>query len=401
MVTLVEAPTKVLSFTRTLKAPISQVYNAFTERDWYTYWFCDDAHVRKAVGGHILWTWNTGYHAVGTFIELAENQKVAFTWRGAGETADSLVEIMLEEVGDVVVVNMQHHVADENAEVKVVQNEWETRLNNLVSFLETGADLRITERVIIGIYPDAFDAEAAKRLGIPVTEGARVANVIPDLGAAKAGIQSDDVIVELNGKAVNNQSPLNVLVQGKKPGDEVNVTFYRGSERHTVTLKLSGYPLPDFPANFAGLADSVEKQYAALDAELKVLFESVTEEEANKKPAPEEWNAKEVLSHLILTEHWLHHWLGGLMQGPEITGFTANTAARIAGVVNTYKTLTALLAELRRSWSETVAILRAVPAEFHDRKSNLWWATFEVSGFDAHTHQHFNQIRQAITAARG
>lgn len=398
---VIEAPDQVLTFSRTVKAPASFAYRAFTERDWITYWFCDDASIRSEVGGHMLLTWNTGYHVMGAFTQLEKDRRAALMWRGAGETADSRVEVDIVAEGDAVNITLQHHISEEGgADANAVEREWDTRLDNLVSFLETGADLRLTNRIILGIYPDSFDEEIARRLGVPVTEGARVGNVIPDLGAAKAGLQSDDVIVALNAKPVDNQTPLNVLVQGKKPGDVVDVVFYRGAEKHTVTLNLSGYPLPDFAPDFATLAHRTKQLYAELDKDLSALFDGVSEAEASKKPAEGEWSAKDVVAHLILTERWIQHWIGGLMQGPEIAGYTANAPARIAGVINTYGTLENILAEMRRSWSETVAILRAVPQETHERKANVWWTTFELHSFSIHTRQHFRQIQGAIAAAR-
>src|SRR5687767_7949790 len=91
------APTKTLTFTRTIHAPVAQVYKAFTDQDWFTDWFSDRADVRAAVGGHLLLAWYTGYHAFGVYKTLEENKQVVFSWRGAGEDKDSEITVQFEE----------------------------------------------------------------------------------------------------------------------------------------------------------------------------------------------------------------------------------------------------------------------------------------------------------------
>ncbi len=397
MVTAVTAPT--LTFTRTIHAPAEQVYQSFTQRDWVTYWFCDEAHVRPAVSGHALFVWNTGYHAFCSFKALEPNQRVVLAWRGMGETHDSEIEVAInaQDGGTGVALTISGHNSEAEA---VIAQEWETRLDNLVSALETGADQRITQRVIIGIFPTSFDEKDAARLGVPMTQGTRVGNVIPGLGAAAAGLQPDDVIVAMDGKDVTPDRSMSVLVANRKPGDKVEVTYYRGGEKRTAKMKLSGYPVPPIYDTLTSLANAIEQMYAEHDAELTAVFDGVSESEAGKKPAPEEWSAQQVVAHLILNERWLHSWLGGHLQGPEISGYTCNSPARIAGVLSNYPTTADLLAELRRGWAETLAIVRSMPASVAERKAYLWWMSFEVMGLRVHTEDHFDQMRKAIAAAR-
>lgn len=127
-----------LTLTHTIHAPAQQVYRALTERDWLVYWFCDDAHVRTAVGGHLMLTWNTGYHAFGTFTELEANQRVGFTWRGAGETRALTITFTLDEQNGCTTLTMLTTGFSGENEYDTYKTEWDTCLNNLVSMLETG-----------------------------------------------------------------------------------------------------------------------------------------------------------------------------------------------------------------------------------------------------------------------
>src|SRR6185503_20844821 len=129
-----------------------------------------------------------------------------------------------------------------------------------------------------------FNADIGVKLGIPATQGARVGSLVPGYSAAAAGIQSDDVIVEVNGQAVTDQTPIGVQVRDNKPGDVVDVAYYRGSEKHTIPVTLKGYPVPDHVDNFRELADRLEVTYGEIDSTLSALFASASEAQAARKP---------------------------------------------------------------------------------------------------------------------
>lgn len=394
MATLTAAPTTTLS--RAVSVPPTQIYQAFTDRDWARDWLCDDAFIRPALEGHLALFWFPSRHAVGQFTALEANNHVAMTLRFSGAAEDTHLEIFIteNEKSSDVTLTLTGFVNE------VIENLWAEALRRLQIALETGADARITERVLIGIYPGAFNAEVAKKLNVPVTHGNLVNDVIPGLGAQKAGLKANDVVVEVDGKTITDETPIFLLVRHKKPGDSAEVVFYREGEKHTTTMTLSGYPMPDFPADFAGLADQIAAFNAEIESELTALFEGVSEAEAARKPAEGEWSANDVLAHLILTERWRQHQIGGFVEGPEPEGWTGNSPTRIASVVDSYGSNRALIQEFRRSMAETVSVTRHLPASALDRKSNLWWMTFEFGGAPVHTRQHFTQIQEAITAAR-
>lgn len=395
----IQTSVETLTFTRTLRAPAAEVYRAFTVRDGLYYWFCEDANTRPEVGGHALFSWNTGYHAFGVFRELEQDKKIVLSWRGAGETSDSQISITLEAKYGTTELTLE--ISDFNPEAEqILQREWSTRLNVLQGYLENGEDRRITERIILGIYPGGLNDEIVTRLGFPVKEGALVGGVIDGLGAAKAGLLANDLIVEVNGMAINDGNSIGAALQGRKPGDEVGVTFYRGADKHNVTMPLSGYPVPPMPESAAALADRIEAAYGEVYREIAALLTGHSEEITHKAPAEGEWSACDVVAHLILHERWMQHWTGSLMQGPEVQGYTSNAPARIAGVVKANPTTADILAALKRAHTELVAIVRSVPDTFNTRKSNLWWLSFEVDGAVLHARGHLDQIRRAIEAAK-
>jgi putative serine protease PepD len=84
-------------------------------------------------------------------------------------------------------------------------------------------------------------------LGIRVSDsvspqGALLAEVYADEPAGKAGLQVNDVITKLDGKTIESGDDLSSIVDGKKPGDKLAVTYVRNGDTHTVTVTLGTRP---------------------------------------------------------------------------------------------------------------------------------------------------------------
>jgi putative serine protease PepD len=73
-------------------------------------------------------------------------------------------------------------------------------------------------------------------------QGATVDHVNAGTAAAKAGLKVGDVIVQLDGVTVANADDLSNVIDGKKPGDSLSVTYVRGGKQHTVQVKLGTRP---------------------------------------------------------------------------------------------------------------------------------------------------------------
>jgi putative serine protease PepD len=73
-------------------------------------------------------------------------------------------------------------------------------------------------------------------------QGARLTRVAGGTPAAKAGLQAGDVIVRLAGTTIGSSDDLSRVIDGKKPGDSVSLTFVRNGKQRTVTLKLGVRP---------------------------------------------------------------------------------------------------------------------------------------------------------------
>lgn len=71
-----------------------------------------------------------------------------------------------------------------------------------------------------------------------ITQGVIIVDVETATPAEKAGLKEYDVIVEMDGKPVETGSDLQSILYGKKVGDSVSVTYYRGTDKKTVDIEL-------------------------------------------------------------------------------------------------------------------------------------------------------------------
>jgi serine protease Do len=97
-----------------------------------------------------------------------------------------------------------------------------------------GVDLKSVSEI-----PAYYQQEALK-LPSDVTNGVALRQVVPGSPAARAGLKELDVIVEMDGKKINDVIDLRKhLYQDKKIGDQMNVKFYRDGKLKETTLKLT------------------------------------------------------------------------------------------------------------------------------------------------------------------
>ncbi|HXM36765.1 MAG TPA: trypsin-like peptidase domain-containing protein [Pyrinomonadaceae bacterium] len=111
-------------------------------------------------------------------------------------------------------------------------------------------------RGYLGIRLESVKEEFAKVYGLAEAKGAIVMDVPPTRGgqptpAAKAGLQSNDIITEYNGAPIINAQDLIVKVAGTPVGQSANLAFLRETDgklvKHTATVVLGERPPP--PAN--------------------------------------------------------------------------------------------------------------------------------------------------------
>lgn len=390
--------------TRTVAAPLPEVYRAFTHPVALRDWLCDVAEVEPRTGGRVYLAWDNDYYTAGKYTELARNERVAFTWRGPSDPADSQVLVTLAQAAEGVTVTVTHAgAANEWAEgASASRLSWDTALENLQSLLETGRDLRLIRRPMFGLNgADTLTAEMAAELGLPVEEGLRLTGLVEGLAAHNAGLRPNDVLVSLGGHPVRDYGSLGGALGLRRAGDQVPATFYRDGEQQTVTLELSARQLPPVPETMQELAVSLRKDNAQVAQELDSLVESVTDEEAEYRSSEDNWNAKEVLAHLIASEYDGHVTIGNFVaDAPDDPAYYANDLLRLRPLAAAHGSIAALAEELKRSQQVTAEMLANMPAPASKRKRNVFRLGLGYVGFAEHTRDHFNEIRALVEAAR-
>jgi Do/DeqQ family serine protease len=99
-----------------------------------------------------------------------------------------------------------------------------------------------------GAKVTAGPAAVASSLGRGAPEGVLVAEIYPDGPAERAGLQVGDLVLAIDGQAVNDQAALNYLISTHRPGDRVAVSYVRHGATRTATLVVNtpvANPAPD------------------------------------------------------------------------------------------------------------------------------------------------------------
>jgi len=102
--------------------------------------------------------------------------------------------------------------------------------------------LREKGRVVrgwLGVQVQRVTPELAKSFGLDRERGALVADVMPDTPAARAGIERGDIIVEFNGRKIEEMTDLPRVVANTPPGTEVPVKLLRKGQERVVQVTIA------------------------------------------------------------------------------------------------------------------------------------------------------------------
>jgi S1-C subfamily serine protease len=119
--------------------------------------------------------------------------------------------------------------------------------------IETGE----VERAFLGIEMQTITPELAESFRLPVERGVLIAAVRPESPAEDAGLRGGDtqamvngqsltlggdVIVEVDGQAIEDADQLRQIVLAKRPGDSIDLTVNRDGESVSFTIELGRQP---------------------------------------------------------------------------------------------------------------------------------------------------------------
>jgi S1-C subfamily serine protease len=102
----------------------------------------------------------------------------------------------------------------------------------------------------LGVQMTDVNQDTAKELDLPVDKGALVVEATQGGPADDAGLhggdsqtgKGGDLIVSVDGKAIESSDDLAAAIASKKPDDKVEVEYYRGNDKKSVEVKLGERP---------------------------------------------------------------------------------------------------------------------------------------------------------------
>jgi serine protease Do len=93
----------------------------------------------------------------------------------------------------------------------------------------------------LGVRVGDLSPADAEVYGLTSMNGAEIVEVTPDSPAERAGIQIGDVVIGLNGKAVDNGGDLTESLSLYQPGDKVTLELFRDRKKTSVDVKLGEF----------------------------------------------------------------------------------------------------------------------------------------------------------------
>jgi S1-C subfamily serine protease len=109
-------------------------------------------------------------------------------------------------------------------------------------------------RAYLGVTTYPLNKDIASALNVPVDRGVLVQEALPGTPAARGGLRAGkihtdeglvlggDIIVEVDGDKVTKPDDVSAAISDNRPGDVVEVKFYRENKLHTKQIKLGTRP---------------------------------------------------------------------------------------------------------------------------------------------------------------
>jgi serine protease DegQ len=99
-------------------------------------------------------------------------------------------------------------------------------------------------RGFIGIAPQDVTPELAESLKLPAARGSLVSSVNRGSPADKGGMKSGDVIVSIEGKAIQDSVAAMAAIAALKPGTNARFGVLRSGKEVALTLEIGKRPRP-------------------------------------------------------------------------------------------------------------------------------------------------------------
>jgi serine protease Do len=111
--------------------------------------------------------------------------------------------------------------------------------SNIVSKVVTDLkDFGLVQRGFLGVSISDVNSDIAEKLGLNQANGVLLQAILPDGAADKAGLKPNDVVLAINGSPIKNAPDLQQKVSKYRPGNVIELTFFRDGKTKTVSVAL-------------------------------------------------------------------------------------------------------------------------------------------------------------------
>ncbi len=115
-------------------------------------------------------------------------------------------------------------------------------INTVIDFIEELEETGEIVRPWLGVSYRDIPEHMVEVLDLPDRQGALVVDVLPGTPAEEAGLQSEDVIIELAGQRVEEYFDLGNIMMDLEVGELVDIVIIRNGEERTLTATIGRMP---------------------------------------------------------------------------------------------------------------------------------------------------------------
>ena len=164
----------------------------------------------------------------GTTMDLIQTDAAI----NSGNSGGALFNLYGEVIG---ITNAKYSSSSSSSEASIDNIGFAIPLNHVKNIVKSIIETGSITKPYIGVTVSSVSSEA-QGYGLPT--GAAVRSVEADSPAAKAGLEENDIITEVDGTAINSSTELVNYVGEKTPGDELTFKVYRQGEELELTVTI-------------------------------------------------------------------------------------------------------------------------------------------------------------------
>ena len=150
----------------------------------------------------------------------------------SGNSGGALFNLYGEVIG---ITNAKYSSSSSSSEASIDNIGFAIPLNHVKNIVKSIIETGSITKPYIGVTVSSVSSEA-QGYGLPT--GAAVRSVEADSPAAKAGLEENDIITEVDGTAINSSTELVNYVGEKTPGDELTFKVYLQGEELELTVTI-------------------------------------------------------------------------------------------------------------------------------------------------------------------